>query len=247
MADTAAGTAAAGSHHAGGTRLGNQVLDVVDAKAVAVHRPEHRLEFHFARHGGDRVVHLPVAEHGHDGHHGHEHHDHHDHAEHVGHAGHDHSGHAGHDHSGHAGHDPAVFKRKFWLTLVLTIPTLVFSQGLQEILGLDGPRFPGSQYIPAIFGVAIFFYGGLVFLRGAVDELKAKPTSPQIAKFLGATPGMGKGLGLPDDWAYNLIKKNGNYSEIFERNLGPSTPLAIERGLNAQWTDGGLLYAMPYR
>ena len=67
-----------------------------------------------------------------------------------------------------------MFKRKFWLTLVLTIPTLVFSQGLQEILGLDGPRFPGSQYIPAIFGVAIFFYGGLVFLRGAVDELKAK-------------------------------------------------------------------------
>lgn len=97
-------------------------------------------------------------------------------ADHSGHdhAGHDHSGHAGHDHSGHAGHDPAVFRRKFWLTLVLTIPTLVFSPGLQEILGLSGPRFPGSQYIPAVFGVAIFFYGGLVFLRGAVDELRAK-------------------------------------------------------------------------
>ncbi|MEV8215089.1 heavy metal translocating P-type ATPase [Leifsonia sp. NPDC077715] len=145
----------------------------------------------------EREQHAPVAEHGHE-HHGHEHehdhgghdhsghaahdhsdhaaHDHSDHAghDHSGHAGHDHSGHAGHDHSGHAGHDPAIFKRKFWLTLVLTIPTLVFSQGLQEILGLDGPRFPGSQYIPAVFGVAIFFYGGLVFLRGAVDELKAK-------------------------------------------------------------------------
>jgi len=105
-------------------------------------------------------------------------HDHtgHEHASHAGHdqPGHDHSGHAGHDHSGHAGHDPAVFRRKFWLTLVLTIPTLVFSPGLQEILGLDGPRFPGSQYIPAVFGVAIFFYGGTVFLRGAVDELRAK-------------------------------------------------------------------------
>ncbi|MEN0084327.1 MAG: hypothetical protein AAGC66_06145 [Leifsonia sp.] len=90
----------------------------------------------------------------------------------------DHSQHAGHeghgDHSGHAGHDPAVFRRKFWLTLVLTIPTLVFSPGLQEILGLSAPRFPGSQYIPAAFGIAIFFYGGLVFLRGAVDELRAK-------------------------------------------------------------------------
>jgi len=104
-------------------------------------------------------------------------HDHHamhgdDHAGHAGHGGH--GGHGAHDHSGHAGHDPAVFRRKFWLTLVLTIPTLVFSQGLQEILGLSGPRFPGSQFIPAVFGVAIFFYGGLVFIRGAVDELKAK-------------------------------------------------------------------------
>ena len=130
----------------------------------------------------------PVTDHGH-AEHGHAEHEHHERAvqEHAGHdhsahaahdhsahAAHDHSGHSGHDHSSHAGHDPAIFKRKFWLTLVLTIPTLIFSEGLQEILGLDGPRFPGSQYIPAIFGVVIFFYGGLVFLRGAVDELKAK-------------------------------------------------------------------------
>jgi Cu2+-exporting ATPase len=86
-----------------------------------------------------------------------------------------HEDHAGHEsHQGHAGHDPSIFRRKFWLTLVLTIPTLVFSEGLQEILGLTGPRFPGSQFIPAVFGVAIFFYGGLVFLRGAVDELRSR-------------------------------------------------------------------------
>ncbi|SEI15756.1 MULTISPECIES: heavy metal translocating P-type ATPase [unclassified Leifsonia] len=102
------------------------------------------------------------------------HHQHHDpHAGHDAHAGHEtHEAHAGH--SEHAGHDPAVFRRKFWLTLVLTIPALVFSPGLQDILGLAGPRFPGSQYIPAVFGVAIFFSGGLVFLRGAVDELRSK-------------------------------------------------------------------------
>ncbi|WP_025157414.1 copper-translocating P-type ATPase [Leifsonia aquatica] len=82
--------------------------------------------------------------------------------------------HGAHDHGAHAGHDPAIFRRKFWLTLVLTIPTLVFSHGLQEILGLSGPRFPGSQYIPAVFGIVIFFYGGLVFLRGAVDELRTR-------------------------------------------------------------------------
>ena len=89
---------------------------------------------------------------------------------HDAHAGHgDHPGHADHSH-----HDPAMFKRKFWLSLVLTVPTLVFSTGLQDILGLGGPRFTGSQYIPAAFGVALFFYGGTVFLRGAVQELRGR-------------------------------------------------------------------------
>jgi Cu2+-exporting ATPase len=114
-----------------------------------------------------------------------QHHDHavpevvdpHDHASTGPATGHDHAsmGSAtGHDHGDHSHHDPAQFRRKFWLSLLLTIPTLVFSTGLQEILGLDGPRFPGSQYIPALFAVAIFFYGGLVFLRGGVQELRAK-------------------------------------------------------------------------
>lgn len=67
-----------------------------------------------------------------------------------------------------------MFRRKFWLSLVLTAPTLVFSHGLQEILGLDGPRFPGSHFIPAVFGIVLFFYGGTVFLKGALPELKSK-------------------------------------------------------------------------
>jgi Cu2+-exporting ATPase len=104
------------------------------------------------------------------------------HAGHDMHAGHDeHAGHDMHgehgDHSGHGDHshhDPAMFKRKFWLSLVLTIPTLVFSTGLQDILGLGGPRFPGSEFIPAAFGVALFFYGGLVFLKGGLQELRAR-------------------------------------------------------------------------
>jgi Cu2+-exporting ATPase len=97
------------------------------------------------------------------------------------HAAHDHGAHADmahdhamHDHGSHAHHDPAVFRRLFWVNLVLTIPTLVFSTGLQDILGLSGPRFPGSEFIPALFGVLIFVIGGRVFLRGAVDELRAK-------------------------------------------------------------------------
>src|SRR6185312_8894021 len=96
------------------------------------------------------------------------------HAEHDAHAGHDmhgHDAHAGHDHSAH---DPAMFKRKFWLSLVLTIPTLVFSRGLQDILGLGGPRFPGSDYIPAAFGVVLMVYGGWVFIKGGISEVRAK-------------------------------------------------------------------------
>jgi len=66
------------------------------------------------------------------------------------------------------------FQRLFWINLVLTVPTLVFSTGLQDILGLGGPRFPGSQWIPAAFGTAIFLLGGRVFLSGAWSELRAK-------------------------------------------------------------------------
>ena len=106
---------------------------------------------------------------------GHDHHDHptgHDHASTGSATGHDH--HAGHDHGDHSHHDPAQFRRKFWLSLVLTIPTLVFSTGLQDILGLDGPRFPGSEFIPAAFAITIFFYGGLVFIRGGIQELRSR-------------------------------------------------------------------------
>ena len=53
----------------------------------------------------------------------------------------------------HTGHDPAQFQRKFWLSLALTVPILVFSPGLQNLLGLDGPRFPGSEFISAGLGL----------------------------------------------------------------------------------------------
>ena len=56
---------------------------------------------------------------------------------------------------------------------------------------------------------------------------------------------MGKMMGLDNNWAKNAIAANGNYGEIFDRNLGPKTPLAINRGINALWNAGGLLYAPP--
>jgi general L-amino acid transport system substrate-binding protein len=79
-----------------------------------------------------------------------------------------------------------------------------------------------------------------------VDEM-LKSSNPKIQRFLGVTPGMGKALGLDEKWAYNIIKAVGNYGEIFERNVGPNTQLGLERGLNALWTNGGLMYAAPFR
>jgi general L-amino acid transport system substrate-binding protein len=74
-----------------------------------------------------------------------------------------------------------------------------------------------------------------------------KSKDPKIQRFLGVIPGNGKALGVDEDWAYKIVKLVGNYGEVFERNVGVNTPLNIERGLNAQWTNGGLMYAPPFK
>jgi general L-amino acid transport system substrate-binding protein len=70
---------------------------------------------------------------------------------------------------------------------------------------------------------------------------------PEIKRMLGVTPGMGKALHLDEKWLYNIIKQVGNYGQSFERNVGKDSPLKLERGLNALWTKGGLMYGMPVR
>jgi general L-amino acid transport system substrate-binding protein len=79
-----------------------------------------------------------------------------------------------------------------------------------------------------------------------VDK-KLKSKDPVVMRFLGVTPGNGKALGLDEKWVYNVIKQVGNYGEIFERNVGPNTTLGLERGLNALWTNGGLMYSPPFK
>lgn len=79
-----------------------------------------------------------------------------------------------------------------------------------------------------------------------VDE-QLKSANPNIKRLLGELPGSGASMGLDDKWAYNIIKQVGNYGESFERNVGQGSPLKIQRGLNAQWTKGGLMYALPIR
>ena len=79
-----------------------------------------------------------------------------------------------------------------------------------------------------------------------VDAMK-KNKNPDIRRFLGVTPGNGQALGLRESWAYDIIKQVGNYGESFERNVGTNTPLKLKRGMNALWTQGGLMYAPPLK
>jgi len=79
-----------------------------------------------------------------------------------------------------------------------------------------------------------------------VDAMLDSP-DPAVRRFLGLEPGLGKGLGLDSRWAYRIVKTVGNYGEIFDRNLGAKSSLKLDRGLNKPWTQGGLLWAPPFR
>ncbi|SHF73699.1 L-glutamine-binding protein /L-glutamate-binding protein /L-aspartate-binding protein /L-asparagine-binding protein [Loktanella atrilutea] len=81
-----------------------------------------------------------------------------------------------------------------------------------------------------------------------IGEMSAAPTNnPEVNRLLGTEGELGAMIGLSNDWAKNAIMAGGNYGEIFERNIGENTPIGLARGLNAQWTDGGLLYSPPFR
>ncbi len=80
-----------------------------------------------------------------------------------------------------------------------------------------------------------------------VDELAKGTDNPEINRLLGTEGSYGEILGLDAAWAVNAIKAGGNYGELFEKHIGENTPIGLARGLNAQWTDGGLLYAPPFR
>lgn len=79
-----------------------------------------------------------------------------------------------------------------------------------------------------------------------VDKMMTSK-DPKIQRFLGVSAGNGKALGLDEKWAYNIVKQVGNYGEIYERNVGVNTPLGLKRGLNALWTEGGLMYTPPFK
>jgi general L-amino acid transport system substrate-binding protein len=80
-----------------------------------------------------------------------------------------------------------------------------------------------------------------------VEEMRRSSDNPEVKRLLGATDEFGSKNDLSNDWAYAAIKAVGNYGEIFDRYLGPKTPLSLDRDLNRLWKDGGLLYAPPFR
>ena len=81
---------------------------------------------------------------------------------------------------------------------------------------------------------------------GNIDDMM-NSEDPSVQRLVGSVEGMGEALGLDVAWSYNIISQVGNYSEIFERNVGSETPLAFQRGINALWKDGGLMYSPPLR
>ena len=80
-----------------------------------------------------------------------------------------------------------------------------------------------------------------------LEEMLAGTENPEINRLLGTEGALGEMLGLSNDWAANALAVAGNYGEIFEANIGEATAIGLARGLNAQWTDGGLLYSPPFR
>jgi len=139
------------------------------------------------------------------GHSGHASHDVHEgqssggHDAHAGHAGHDeHAGHGGHDK--HAGHSVAMFRDRFWLSVLITIPVLVWSEMVQGWLGYTAPTFTLSDRIPAILGVIVFVYGGMPFLKGGVQELRDRQPGMMLLISLAIVVAFVASLASEFDW-----------------------------------------------
>jgi Cu2+-exporting ATPase len=103
-----------------------------------------------------------------------------------------HGGHEGHDK--HAGHDPAQFRDRFWVTLALSIPVIIFSVMFQDLLGYTAPDVPGAEWIPPVLGTVIFIYGGQPFLVGAYQEARSRQPGMMLLIGLAITVAFGASL-----------------------------------------------------
>ncbi len=121
----------------------------------------------------------------------------------LGHAGHDPAdddhapgGHGGHDHADHA----ELFRRKFWVSLALTVPTVVYSAMVQDWLGYTAPEFRGSTWVAPLFGTLVFAWGGPVFLRAGWGELRARQPGMMLLISMGLLVAFGASVATELDW-----------------------------------------------
>lgn len=107
-----------------------------------------------------------------------------------------HAGHSAGKHDTHAGHSAEMFKRPFWISLLLTLPVLVYSQMLQHLLGFTAPAFPGSTLVSPVLGSIIYWYGGWIFLTGAWSEIRAKAPGMMTLVAMAITTAYGYSLAI---------------------------------------------------
>jgi general L-amino acid transport system substrate-binding protein len=125
----------------------------------------------------------------------------------------------------------------------LILPELISKEPLSPVVRRgDDEWFAIVKWV--VFGLIEAEEYGLT--QANVDAQKTS-TNPVVQRILGTSDDTGKLLGLDKDWMYRALKASGNYGEIFERNVGPKSTLAIPRGLNNQWSKGGIMYAPPIR
>src|SRR4051812_30232810 len=106
-------------------------------------------------------------------------------------------GHGNHDHHGdHA----AVFRRKFWMSLALTIPTVLYSSMVQDWFGYTAPRFSGHTLVSPVFGTLVFLWGAPVFLRGGLDELRSRQPGMMLLISMGLLVAFGASLATEAGW-----------------------------------------------
>lgn len=121
---------------------------------------------------------------------------------------------------------------------------------LDEVLALEPEGIAARQGDDNFIDVINWMVSALLMAeengitQANVDEVRSNPPSASVERLLGVTPGIGERLGLSDDWAYNVIKAVGNYSEIYERTVGNDSPYKLPRGKNHLWLNDGLLYPL---
>ncbi|CAN7359475.1 transporter substrate-binding domain-containing protein [Bosea sp. LjRoot9] len=121
---------------------------------------------------------------------------------------------------------------------------------LEDTLTLEAESIVVTEADPKWLDIQNWMISSLFFaeLEGItktnVDERRANPTSTEVSKFLGVTPGYGSRLGLSDDWAYKMIKEVGNYAEIYGRTVGDQSPYKLPRGKNALYNANGVFFPL---